>query len=109
MCVVSVCSVDAMYHAMSECSKLNPDSDLSDGEGDFMFNADEIQFGMRAAGGDEDDEEEYGEGGDDGAAGYGGSNEERLQQLAMRSGVSAEEMFADEEEEESVNSRTPTR
>jgi len=57
--------LDALYHAMSECAKLNPDSDLSDGEGDFMYNADEIRDGLDAAAADEDD---YGEGGDDGAA-----------------------------------------
>ncbi len=98
--------LDAMYHAMSECAKLNPDSDLSDGEGDFMYNAEEIQNGFlaNAGGGDDEEEEEaeYGEGGDDGGAAYGiaGSNADRLAQLAMRTGVSAEDMFADAEEEE---------
>jgi len=92
--------LDALYHAMSECAKLNPDSDLSEGEGDFMYNADEIRGGLAAG----DDEDEYGEGGDDGAAAYGGagtgSNADRLAQLQMRMGVSAEEMFADAEEED---------
>ncbi len=103
--------LDALYHAMSECAKLHPDSDLSDGEGDFMYNADEIRGGM---GGDGEDEEEYGEGGDDGAAAYGaaGSNADRLAQLAMRTGVSADEMFADaeedgEEEEEEEEEEVP--
>jgi nucleotide-sensitive chloride channel 1A len=91
--------LDALYRAVSECAALNPDSDLSDGEGDFMYNADEVRFGSGANAADEDGE--YGEGGDDGAAAYAvDSNQARLAQLAMRTGISAEEMFADDDEEE---------
>jgi len=92
--------LDALYRAVSECAALNPDSDLSDGEGDFMFNADEVRGGGAGAEDDEEDGYEYGEGGDDGAAAYAGSNAARLAQLAMRTGLSAEEMFADADEED---------
>lgn len=108
----TVCSpsVDALYKAVSECAALNPDSDLSEGEGDFMYNADELRSNMLAQGGDEGDEDEdvegegyYGQGGDDGAVEYGmrdgSSNEARLASLAMRTGLSAEEIFADDADE----------
>jgi hypothetical protein len=103
MCVfVRLYVVDALYHAMSECSKLNPDSDLSEGEGDFLYNADEIQFGSGVT--DETGDYEYGEGGDDGGVAYGGSsNEARLAQLAMHMGMNAADRFADAEEGEDAD------
>ena len=98
--------LDALYKAISACAALNPDSDLSDGEGDFMFNADEIRAGVRGQMGDAEEEgEEYGEGGDDGAAGYDGSAEARLARmlhLGSAGGMSAEEMamYANDEDDE---------
>ena len=98
--------MDALYKAVSECAALNPDSDLSEGEGEFIYNADELRSNMLAHGGEDEDEESegyYGMGGDDGAVEYGmrdgSSNEARLASLAMRTGLSAEEIFADDADE----------
>jgi nucleotide-sensitive chloride channel 1A len=37
--------LDAIYKAFSECAALNPDEEL-EGEGDFIYNEDEVQQGM---------------------------------------------------------------
>lgn len=90
--------LDALYKAVSECAALNPDSEGSEGEGEFMYNADEIRAGMRG-GMAEDDADDYGEGGDDGAAGYGVSSAEARLAAMLGSGMSAHEMFANDDDE----------
>ena len=111
-------SVDALWSSMSSCAALHPDADEGDddGEGDFLFDATEIENGLRRTGlGEGDDEEDYYQGGENvDAYAHMNSNDARLRALEQRMGVSAAEMYGDDEEEEeedeeeeTVDSRIP--
>lgn len=79
---------------MSACAALNPDEDLSDGEGDFLFDADEIRGGAYGA------EDDYGEGGEDVSSYDEATTESRMRGLQM--GGSAEEGIYDDAEEDGI-------
>lgn len=94
--------LESLWNAMNACAALNPDSDQSEGEGDFLFNASEMHAGDMDG---EEDAADYGEGGE-GVEAYATSNEQRMAALQMSMGASAEEMYGeddDEEEEEEEN------
>lgn len=107
--------LDALWSAMSACAALNPDEDLSDGEGDFLFNEGEIGYGGAAGGDDEGDyheedegeEEYYGEGGENVSA-YD-SNEARMRGLQMSMGVSAEEMYGEDDDDATADLPPPRK